>query len=118
MLFRSHLTRYRARWRFFSELGRVDAEGHEEPYEASLAADATPAVDLETADRQARLEASLQGLPAHQRVPLVLFHFEQYSYQAIAEALGVSLGKVKTDIHRARATLKKKLQPKAEELGV
>jgi RNA polymerase sigma-70 factor (ECF subfamily) len=36
----------------------------------------------------------------------VLFHFEEMSYQDIAGLLGVSLGKVKTDIHRGRETLK------------
>ena len=45
----------------------------------------------------------------HQRVPLVLFHFENASYQDIATALGVSLGKVKTDIHRGREALKRHL---------
>ena len=40
---------------------------------------------------------------------LVLFHFENTSYQEIADALGVSLGKVKTDIHRGREALGKKL---------
>jgi RNA polymerase sigma-70 factor (ECF subfamily) len=45
-------------------------------------------------------------LPDHQRVPLVLFHFEQRSYQDIADLLGVSLGKVKTDIHRGREALR------------
>jgi RNA polymerase sigma-70 factor (ECF subfamily) len=39
-------------------------------------------------------------------VPLVLFHFEDLSYQAIAAALGVSIGKVKTDIHRGREALR------------
>jgi RNA polymerase sigma-70 factor (ECF subfamily) len=42
-------------------------------------------------------------------VPLVLFHFDNISYQAIADLLGVSLGKVKTDIHRGREALKKHL---------
>jgi len=38
-------------------------------------------------------------------LPLVLFHFERASYQEIADTLGVSLGKVKTDIHRGREAL-------------
>jgi RNA polymerase sigma-70 factor (ECF subfamily) len=42
-------------------------------------------------------------------VPLVLFHFEQASYQEIAVTLGVSVSKVKTDIHRGREALKKYL---------
>jgi len=64
---------------------------------------------LDEADRHARLERALRGLPDHQRVPLVLFHFEAMSYDQIAAALGVSLGKVKTDIHRGREALKKEL---------
>ena len=39
-------------------------------------------------------------------MPLVLFHFEDASYQEIAETLSVSLGKVKTDIHRGREALR------------
>ena len=49
---------------------------------------------------------------------LVLFHFEGLDYVAIAEQLKISLGKVKTDIFRARAALRKKLQPLRETVGV
>lgn len=106
----NHLSRYRARWRFFSELQRDDAsEG--EPLEAVLMAPvpATVDVDMEAGDRQQRLECALQRLPDHQRVPLVLYHFEDKSYQDIAALLNVSLAKVKTDIHRGREALRKAL---------
>jgi RNA polymerase sigma-70 factor (ECF subfamily) len=49
-------------------------------------------------------------LPPHQRVPLVLYHFDELSYQEIAGKLGVSLPKVKTDILRGRAALLKILK--------
>jgi RNA polymerase sigma-70 factor (ECF subfamily) len=39
----------------------------------------------------------------------VLFHFEDASYQDIANILGVSVGKVKTDIHRGREALRRLL---------
>jgi RNA polymerase sigma-70 factor (ECF subfamily) len=55
------------------------------------------------------LESALRALPDHQRVPLVLFHFEERSYQDIATLLGVSVGKIKTDIHRGRLALKRVL---------
>jgi RNA polymerase sigma-70 factor (ECF subfamily) len=42
-------------------------------------------------------------------VPLVLYHFEERSYQEIAEALGISLAKLKTDIHRGREALRQEL---------
>ena len=101
----NHLSRYRARWRFFSELGAADSE-----HAATLVShDDSPALALERADQLEELERALRRLPDHQRVPLVLFHFENASYQDIATALGVSLGKVKTDIHRGRETLKRYL---------
>ena len=54
----------------------------------------------------------MQKLPSAQRVPLVLYHFEDMSYEEIAAKLRVSLSKVKTDIHRAREALRKKLKLK------
>lgn len=102
----NHLSRYRSRWRFFSELGR---EGDTSPRAADdlgFVAAGSPAADLERDDQRDQVTRALHQLPDHQRVPLVLFHFEELSYQEIASALGVSLGKVKTDIHRGRETLK------------
>ncbi|MEZ5316776.1 MAG: RNA polymerase sigma factor [Vicinamibacterales bacterium] len=110
----NHLTRYRARWQFFSEIDA--ASGHESSadFAASLPAPDghEPGDGHAGADaRMDRLEAALQALPDHQRVPLVLFHFEAMSYDAIAASLGVSLGKVKTDIHRGRLALRRVLGP-------
>jgi RNA polymerase sigma-70 factor (ECF subfamily) len=110
----NHLSRYRARWRFFSELERPGTDTPETDPQtnagpASLVSSDSPALDLERADEREQLERALRLLPDHQRVPLVLFHFEDASYQEIAVLLGVSLGKVKTDIHRGREALKKHL---------
>jgi RNA polymerase sigma-70 factor (ECF subfamily) len=55
------------------------------------------------------VERALMALPEHQRVPLVLYHFEDLSYADIAKQLGASLSKVKTDILRARIALAKTL---------
>ena len=109
----NHLSRHRARWRLFSELDRPAGQGHE----AALAFSALVAAPLaqspdriyDRADEARRLEQAVRSLPDHQRVPLVLFHFDEWSYQQIAEALGVSLGKVKTDIHRGRQALRRTL---------
>jgi RNA polymerase sigma-70 factor, ECF subfamily len=101
----NHLSRYRRRWRFFSELAPADDT---EEFDQRDIVSVPPSIteDLEHAERQEQLERALRQLPDHQRVPLVLFHFEELSYQAIAAALGVSLGKVKTDIHRGREALR------------
>jgi RNA polymerase sigma-70 factor (ECF subfamily) len=102
----NHLSRYRARWRFFSEI-ETAADGP--ALSSRLAVMATAPEELERAERLDRLERALRRLPDHQRVPLVLFHFEDLSYQAIAEALRISVAKVKTDIHRGREALKQEL---------
>ncbi len=65
-------------------------------------------------DQRQILEKALQKLPVAQRVPLVLYHFEDMSYEEIAAQLKISLPKVKTDIFRARESLRKKLKYAAD----
>ena len=100
----NHLSRYRARWRFFSEM---DAVASGERYEDGLESRVSRAIEDEHADRRVRLEQAIHRLPDAQRVPLVLFHFEELGYDEISRTLGVSLAKVKTDIHRARQALRR-----------
>jgi RNA polymerase sigma-70 factor (ECF subfamily) len=101
----NHLSRYRRRWRFFSELRRDDA-GDDEP-DVDFPVPDTIIADLDAQTRHELIEQALRELPEHQRVPLVLFHFEELPYQEIARQLRISLSKVKTDIQRARLALAK-----------
>ena len=114
----NHLERYRNRWKLFSELKSSDADDDDDGLEATFSTPETLASDLLTADQKEILEDALLKLPTDQRVALVLFHFEDLDYAEIASRLKVSLGKVKTDIHRARAALLKKLELRRDELGV
>jgi RNA polymerase sigma-70 factor, ECF subfamily len=100
----NHLQRYRKRWRFFSELVRQDDDDEGAPVEFA-SPDSDFLSGLNQSDRRAWVERALEKLPEHQRVPLVLYHFEDLPYDEIARRLGVSLAKVKTDILRARAAL-------------
>jgi RNA polymerase sigma-70 factor, ECF subfamily len=90
----NHLSRYRKRWRLFSD---------EAPPEMP-APDSILAI-LNAEQQHERIEAALRRLPDHQRVPLVLYHFDDVPYEEIAGKLGVSLAKVKTDISRGSAAL-------------
>lgn len=101
----NHLSRYRNRWRFFSEFRRDDAGAESEEPEVEFAAPDTFFEGVDADERRAWVEQALEKLPEHQRVPLVLYHFEDMSYEDIAKRLRVSLAKVKTDILRARAAL-------------
>jgi RNA polymerase sigma-70 factor, ECF subfamily len=117
----NHLARYRKRWSFFAEapenprlrqpstglrLPRAGVEGQGFGGQALS--------DLEREDEFAALDAALRALPASQRVPIVLFHFDELSYQQIAERLSISISKVKTDIHRGREALRAVLSPKGD----
>ena len=109
----NHLSRYRARWSFFSELFTGAADEDNEPIEFAAPDDIQE--KLELADRHEFVEQALQKLPAAQRVCLVLYHLEGLRYEEIAEKLNVSLGKVKTDIFRAREALRKRLRGQLAE---
>lgn len=100
----NHLQRYRKRWSFFSELVRP-SDDDPEPEPVQFSAPETLLTGIDSNERRAWVEEALNKLPEHQRVPLVLYHFEELPYDEIAKRLGVSLAKVKTDILRARAAL-------------
>src|SRR5262249_36684063 len=68
----NHLTRYRNRWRFFSELRH---EEDEPDFSETLAGPDNVDQELDDAEQRLLLEKSLQKLPDSQRVPLVLYHF-------------------------------------------
>jgi RNA polymerase sigma-70 factor (ECF subfamily) len=105
----NHLTRSRSRWRFFSDWRKERAgEKAPDPVE-SIPSPVDDKSEAERSDERALLEKLLGQLPEQQRIPLILYHFDDMSYEEIAGMLKVSLGKVKTDIHRARHALKKKI---------
>ena len=109
----NHLSRYRARWSFFSEM--FHGGGEDEEHEIEFEAPGSLEDDVARGDRQQLVEQALQKLPPSQRVPLVLYHLEGLKYEEIAAKLKVSLGKVKTDIFRAREALRKKLRGQLAE---
>ncbi|HSA00585.1 MAG TPA: RNA polymerase sigma factor [Candidatus Paceibacterota bacterium] len=103
----NHLSRYRHRWCFFSELEREN-----EPISSVdewLVSD-TRETDFTAFDRKQHLEKAISRLPQDQRIALVLYHFESLNYNEIAARLGISLSKVKMDIFRGRAALRRELQ--------
>lgn len=101
----NHATRYRRRWRFFSEMRSEDDDDADIDFPQPDSA----VVDMDADTRQALVAAALKQLPDHRRLPLVLYHFEELSYEEIARQLGISLAKVKIDILRARGALAKVL---------
>jgi RNA polymerase sigma-70 factor, ECF subfamily len=100
----NYLSRYRKRWRLFSELRPAGADEDSPGPELGAQPDMLLA-DIGAEQRRVLIEGALRKLPEHQRLALVLYHFEELSYEEIAIKLRASLAKVKTDIRRARAAL-------------
>jgi RNA polymerase sigma-70 factor (ECF subfamily) len=68
----------------------------------------TPEEEFETAERRGLVVDMLKTLPEQQRAALLLREQEELSYGEIARVLGVSEGKVKVDVFRARTALRER----------
>jgi RNA polymerase sigma-70 factor, ECF subfamily len=87
------------RWRDNREHDAID--------EANLAApDPTPDWEISAA-----VASAVTALPPLQQEALVLFEYEGFTLEEIAEIAGTDLGTVKSRLHRARARLKRDLAP-------
>jgi len=62
------------------------------------------------------LAAAMEHITTDQRTAILLFDVEGYDYQEIADMTGVSLGTVKSRIHRGRLALRELLLPEMELL--
>jgi RNA polymerase sigma-70 factor (ECF subfamily) len=94
----------------------------EQTLETALA-DPSPQVDpaggLLRQEAERELRAALAELPDRTRTVLALRYFDNMEYQTIASTLGLSLGNVKTLIHRGKIALTKKMREReARALGV
>lgn len=56
-----------------------------------------------------RIERALQGLPERQRAVFVLRHYEDLPLEEIGRTLGMKLGTVKSNLHRALLHLRRRL---------
>jgi len=60
---------------------------------------------------QEQLACAIADLPLRYRTPLVLFEVEGWSYREICELTGLREGTVKSRIHRAKRSLRERLEP-------
>ena len=83
-----------------------------------MAAPAGPETDPEVitaaTERGRALAAALAAIGSDQRAAIILFDVEGYDYAEIARMTGVSLGTVKSRIHRGRLALRALLADRME----
>ena len=65
----------------------------------------SPVEPLEEAERRELLQQAMTRLTDEHRAIIVLRHMEEFSYEDIAQILDISVGTVRSRLHRARAAL-------------
>lgn len=72
---------------------------------------ASPAEALLKAELAEKVAEALDALPDKQRLAIILYRYDELSYQEIANVLGTTIPAVKSLIFRARAQLAELLRP-------
>ncbi len=72
---------------------------------------------VEQQERDEILQRAIDQLPPERRVLVVLYHFENLSYEEIAQILKLPVGTVKSRLNRARLALREILEPSRELFG-
>jgi RNA polymerase sigma-70 factor (ECF subfamily) len=89
-------------------------ELEDESWQPPAGEDADPIQSALGNERTQALSVALAGITPDQRTAIVLFDVEGYDYGEIAEMTGVSLGTVKSRIHRGRLALRALLEERME----
>jgi RNA polymerase sigma-70 factor (ECF subfamily) len=89
-------------------------EFDDESWQPPAGAEADPERTAMLAERTRALSGALAGITDDQRSAIVLYDVEGYDYAEIAEMTGVSLGTVKSRVHRGRLALRELLGDRME----
>ena len=92
-------------------LNHLDAQKVTAPLDEERDADesARPEKQVEVKERSVQIRDALLSLPLHYRVVVELRHYQDLSYDEIANELNISLSDVKSHLFRARKLLAEKL---------
>jgi RNA polymerase sigma-70 factor, ECF subfamily len=89
-------------------------ELEDDSWQPKAGAEADPVHTALTTERHRALNAALATITDDQRAAIVLYDVEGYDYAEIASMTGVSLGTVKSRIHRGRLALREQLAERME----
>jgi RNA polymerase sigma-70 factor (ECF subfamily) len=107
----TNLARHHLRWRMRHAAISMDApsERRSSVGEALSAPDPDPSARLENEERAIAVRGAISQLPPDLREALILFEYEEMSYEQIAKIQRCSVKAVETRLYRARGILRKKL---------
>ncbi|MCE1246675.1 MAG: sigma-70 family RNA polymerase sigma factor [Firmicutes bacterium] len=72
---------------------------------------------VEGSETAQAVRKAVMELPPNERMAVILHRYEDKSYEEIAEVLGISISAVKSRLHRARESLREKLEGIAFQKG-
>jgi len=84
--------------------------------DTAVSEDWNPVQAYDEKERREFLHRQIEALPEKYRLVITLYHLQGFSYEEIAEVLGLPMGTVKTHLFRARAMLKERLEKSHYEL--
>ena len=98
----------RKRWRRNEH--SLDAQEEDWHRQIPESAEANPDEQLLQSEMRAAVDKAIEALPEKQRLAVILRRYEQMPYDEIAGILEISVSAVKSQLFRARATLRESLQ--------
>ncbi|MBN2105409.1 sigma-70 family RNA polymerase sigma factor [bacterium] len=75
-----------------------------------------PDFALELKEKQIQICRAIESLPENQKTAVILYRFQELSYEEIAEVMDCSVSAVEARLHRAKLSLKKKLNHLVDDL--
>ena len=100
---------------FFSFDSNNNSEQNHQKKIPDIISSERPDTDFERMERAQFIQDAIQSLPENQRTVVVLYRYQNLSYQEIADTLETSISAVESRLFRAKINLKKKLAPLQKE---
>jgi RNA polymerase sigma-70 factor, ECF subfamily len=100
---------------FFSIDSYNNSEENHQKKLPTIISSERPDTDFERMEEAQFIQDAIQSLPENQRTVVVLYRYQNLSYQEIADTLETSISAVESRLFRAKINLKKKLAPLRKE---
>jgi len=103
---------------FFSIDSNNNSEENHQKKIPDIISSERPDTDYEKMERAQFIQEAIQSLPENQRTVVILYRYQNLSYQEIADALEISISAVESRLFRAKINLKKKLASLQNEKAI
>lgn len=104
------LNEIRRRGRHRMESLDASEDGERSPLQAADGNTKAPDASMLNDEMQAAIQSAIDQLPETQRMAVILRRYDEFSYEEIAEIMGLTVPAVKSVLFRARTDLREKLR--------